>query len=234
MKIILYVHAQPPAERLINYFHPLDYIIHHAIPESIETLKNITPDVILIHTNAIQSSATIDELNAIFHCPIIVMNDIPDETSCVMTLEQGADDFVLTNIHPRELYARINAIARRITKQFLHAPEKTYYQFDEWCLYPASRKIQDQNNKELSLSISEYQLMYAFVTQPQKILSRDYLLNITKHNETGPLDRRIDVQISRLRHKLDPVGTKPFSIKTIRNGGYVFTSDVQVIHENTP
>ena len=87
------------------------------------------------------------------------------------------------------------------------------------------------NDKELCLSAGEYELLLIFLQNPQKILDREFLLHLTKNDDLSPLDRRIDVQISRLRQKIESDVKKPSLIKTIRNEGYIFTAFVTSIKE---
>ena len=98
--------------------------------------------------------------------------------------------------------------------------------------YPASRQVFDEQNQELQLSVGEYDLLYTFVQQPQRVLDREFLLQVTKNSDLNPFDRRIDVQISRLRQKIEVDTKQPDLIKTIRNGGYMFTAPVTVVKEN--
>ena len=124
------------------------------------------------------------------------------------------------------------AITRRIIRvQQNTAQGKDVLVFANWRLNPASRQVFDKNNQELQLSAGEYDLLFIFVQQPQRILDRDLLLQITKNTGHGPFDRRIDVQISRLRQKIEINAKKPTLIKTIRNGGYMFTSCVVTLKE---
>ena len=145
----------------------------------------------------------------------------------------GADDFVIKPLYPRELHARIGAISRRVTRaQQKNSVGKEVLMFTNWRLYPASRQIFGENNQELQLSAGEYDLLFAFVHQPQRVLDREFLLQVTKNSDLNPFDRRIDVQISRLRQKIELDKKKPALIKTIRNGGYIFTPRVVSLRES--
>lgn len=92
--------------------------------------------------------------------------------------------------------------------------------------------FRDNTNEELSLSAGEYDLLLTFVQQPQRVLDRELLLHITKNSDLNPFDRRIDVQISRLRQKIEVDAKNPTLIKTIRNGGYMFTAQVTTLKES--
>lgn len=114
----------------------------------------------------------------------------------------------------------------------LKEQEKEILVFVNWRLYPASRRVfNNENDQELVLSAGEYDLLLTFVQQPQRVLDREHLLQITKNSDLNPFDRRIDVQISRLRQKIEIDAKKPVLIKTIRNGGYMFTAPVTITKE---
>lgn len=169
-----------------------------------------------------------------FLLPVIVISNEPNPDACVHLLEAGADDFLLKPVNPRELHARISAISRRVQRHAQEAEqEKDVLLFAHWRLYPSSRQVFNAHHEELTLSAGEYDLLLAFVRQPQRVLARDFLLQITKSCNHNPLDRRIDVQISRLRQKIEQDARKPVLIKTIRNGGYLFTSPVITVRENS-
>ncbi|MCD8499658.1 MAG: winged helix-turn-helix domain-containing protein [Gammaproteobacteria bacterium] len=137
--------------------------------------------------------------------------------------------------NPRELLARIKAILRR--RQIVDsAPQEDMifsssssivYSFCGWTLHYATRQLLSPDNTEVSLSGGEFDLLFALVTHPNHVLSRDQLLDLTKNRQAGPFDRSIDIQISRLRRKIDDDSKKPSVIKTVRGGGYIFTCTVK-------
>lgn len=187
------------------------------------------PIAVLIHWRILEKDLDIlFQFYQSYPLPILVLSDSPNDTSCILALEAGADDFISTKMSPRALHARINSIARRISNDTVEIkPEFDTLQFANWRMHPASRQIFDENNNELVLSAGEYDLLYVFVQQPQCVLNRDFLLQVTKQSDHNPFDRRIDVQISRLRQKIECDAKKPSLIKTIRNGGYMFTAPVK-------
>lgn len=189
-----------------------------------------TLDAILINCSLIQGETMIVEtLHQQYVAPIIIISDTSNEEICVRMFEAGADDFMVKPIHPRELHARITAITRRI--QRAHQPvnhQRETLAFDQWRLYPTSRQLFN-NLEEQFLSAKEFDLLLAFVRHPQQVLDRDYLSDITQCHDENPLARRIDVQIYRLRKKIETDAKKPSYIKTIRNNGYLFTAEVHSI-----
>jgi two-component system OmpR family response regulator len=228
---LLFIDTNPVPQSLSAYFEELN--ITMAQRDTLDALEELhsTPLAILVDWSLLASQ--INQLRTFtqkYPIPFIIIHNSFDETICINVLEAGADDFIAKPLHARELHARIHAIARRIArgqKQEAYSSSKNALQFEEWKLLPSSRQLFHKNT-EVPLSAGEYELLKAFVEQPQKALSRDFLLQITKNSETTPFDRRIDVQISRLRQKIEPNPKKPTFIKTIRNGGYLFTAEVML------
>ena len=190
---------------------------------------------LLINWSLIKANSTIiDKLYRQYSIPIIIISDTNNEEVCVRMLEAGADDFIIKPINPRELHARIGAITRRVhrTNQPTNNSEKEVILFANWSLYPTSRQLFNGQTEQL-LSTKEYDLLLAFLRQPQHILDREFLSQITQCGTLSPLARRIDVQICRLRQKIEVDANKPMLIKTIRNSGYIFTAPVQMIKKQT-
>lgn len=233
-KYLLIIDDAPWDEQLAEYFAKFDYAIVQQPDFSQLGKETEPPDALLVNWSLFKDdSSTIDNLYHRYHVPLIVISDKTDEDTCVRMLEGGADDFLIKPLHPRELHARISAISRRVQRSTQDAEqEKEVLLFADWRLYPASRQIFSHLNQELQLSAGEYDLLLAFVRQPQRVLGREFLLQITKNSDLNPFDRRIDVQISRLRQKIETDAKKPALIKTIRNGGYLFTARVLSIKES--
>ncbi len=169
--------------------------------------------------------------------PIILLTAVSEETDKIVGLELGADDYVTKPFNPRELLARIRAVTRRtqLNKPLVALErEKTHvtYQFESWSLDKNYRELLDPQGVEVSLSTGEYDLLLALVEHAQHILSRDQLLDITRNRSAGPFDRSIDVQISRLRQKIEWDPKKPTLIKTVRGGGYMLSATVKRIENN--
>ena len=218
----------PQDQRISNYFTQFGFkIIHYPNLTQVDQSTE-KPAALLINWQLLQNSAmNLETLFECFHAPLIIISDTPNEEVGIQMLESGADDFIVKPINPRELHARITAINRRIQKIFkAQHDEKEVFAFNNWHLYLASHQLFNDQNEELKLSASEYNLLLAFLRQPQQVLGREFLLQLTKNSDLSPLDRRIDIQISRLRHKIEQDTKKPILIKTIRNGGYLFTAQV--------
>ncbi len=198
--------------------------------EMFNLLKVVTPDVIILDLMMPGDNGLTlcKKLNGKY--PVIMLTAMGDETDRIIGLEVGADDYLPKPFNPRELIARIKAILRRTHKEALEptsSQKSEFLCFNQWRLNVLSRRlISIEDDVEVSLSAGEYDLLHAFAIHPHQILSRDELLDITKNRHILPFDRSIDVQISRLRHKVEDDPKKPQLIKTVRGGGYLFTANV--------
>ena len=159
--------------------------------------------------------------------PIIVLSAREAEQVKVAALDAGADDYVTKPFNPRELVARVKAVLRR-SEGAAHGGARPARRvgFAGWALDLVSRELQAPDGVVVQLSAGEFDLLRAFVENPQKVLNRDQLLDIARGRSAAPFDRSIDVQVSRLRRKIEPDPEKPTLIKTVRNGGYLFTAEV--------
>ena len=157
--------------------------------------------------------------------PIIMLTASSDETDRVVGLELGADDYVSKPYSPRELLARIKAILRRAAPE---TPSVRYHRFVGFTLDLMERTVTDSAGNPVALTGLDFQLLKYFTEHPGKILDRGLLCEETRGRDAGPLDRSLDVQISRLRLRLNDDGKQPALIKTVRGAGYVFAADVSV------
>ena len=169
--------------------------------------------------------------------PIIMLTASGDETDRIVGLEVGADDYLAKPFSPRELVARIRAVLRRSQEAYVPACQTNQVRqdgnevvcFADWVLDICTRQLTSPEGVEVSLSAGEYDLLHAFVTHPRRVLSRDQLLEFTRNREAGPFDRSIDIQVSRLRQKIEEDPKKPEIIKTVRGGGYMFTLQIEQV-----
>jgi two-component system OmpR family response regulator len=161
--------------------------------------------------------------------PIIMLTAKGDEIDRVIGLEMGADDYLSKPFGSRELIARIKAVLRRSPGKSAepnteHRPKR--YHFDHWQLDTGARELLRDDGVTVPLSTGEYDLLIALVERPQRVLSRDQLLDLARGRAANAFDRSIDTQVSRLRKKLEPDPTDPKIIKTVWGGGYIFTPAV--------
>lgn len=167
-------------------------------------------------------------LRASSSIPIIMLTAMGDETDRIVGLEIGADDYLSKPFNPRELLARIRAVLRR-PKVGQAVFGNHCYQFGCWVLNPLKRELRTIDQVLMTLTSGEFDLLLCFVTHPQISLNRDQILDLTKGKLAGPFDRSIDVQLSRLRQKIEIDAKHPTLIKTIRNCGYIFSVEVELI-----
>ncbi len=157
-----------------------------------------------------------------------MLSAMGDETDRIIGLELGADDYLPKPCNPRELLARIRAVLRRRQepKTTAEPPLGAGCSFAGWRLDLVRRELRSPQGVIVNLSSGEFTLLQAFIERPQRVLTRDRLLDLARGPDSDAYDRAIDVQISRLRRKLDDgVGGQEL-IRTIRNEGYVFTPRV--------
>ncbi|ALJ34215.1 response regulator [Azospirillum brasilense] len=159
--------------------------------------------------------------------PVIMLTAMGEETDRIVGLEMGADDYLAKPFSPRELLARVKAVLRRASGPPVAggAVGKTLG-FEGWTLDLAKRELRSPDGVLVQLSAGEYDLLVAFVEHPQRVLTRDQLLDLARGRSAVPFDRSIDVQVSRLRRKIEPDPADPTMIKTVRGGGYLFTPAV--------
>jgi two-component system OmpR family response regulator len=168
-------------------------------------------------------------LRAESNIPIIMLTAKGDELDRVIGLEMGADDYLPKPFGSRELVARIKAVLRRgrdNASSGTPGRRPKHYQFDRWRLDTGTRELIRDDGTTLPLSTGEYDLLIAFLERPQRVLSRDQLLDLARGRTANALDRSIDTQVSRLRKKLEQDPTVPKIIKTVWGGGYMFTPAV--------
>ena len=163
--------------------------------------------------------------------PIIMLTGVKDEADRVMGLEGGADDYLTKPFSPRELLARIRALLRRARSQQTVADglqKLRAYRFAGWELNVRLRRLTYSSGDLVSLTNAEFNLLAAFLAAPQRVLSRDQLLRLSRLHNDELYDRSIDTQIARLRRKFESVD-KTKLIHTERGAGYVFTAAVEVV-----
>jgi len=159
--------------------------------------------------------------------PIIMLTAMSDEMDKIIGLEMGADDYLSKPFNPRELLARIKAVLRRVNT--LSPPASSdlkHHHFSRWSLDVHKRELTDQAGVMVVLSSAEFDLLRVFIAHPQRVLSREQLLDLSKGREGGVYDRSIDTLISRLRKKLEIDVKHPEILITIWGGGYQFTPEV--------
>ena len=163
--------------------------------------------------------------------PIIMLTASSDEADRVIGLELGADDYLGKPFSPRELQARIKALLRRAQFASAGAPAGSeILTFDEWRLNTVTHRLFHADGEEVILSGADFALLKLFLDHPQQILDRDTIGNATRGRELMPLDRIIDMAVSRLRQRLRDTDKPPRLIRTVRGSGYQLAAQVSAVH----
>jgi two-component system OmpR family response regulator len=159
--------------------------------------------------------------------PIIMLTAKGGEVDRIIGLELGADDYLAKPFNPRELLARIKAVLRRVGGKSADRAIPRIVRFDGWTLDMLRRELHSPSGVLVDLSGGEYDLLATFVEAPQRVLSRDQLLDLARNRVATAFDRSIDVQVSRLRRKLGAAEGSEGLIKTVRGAGYMFVPTVE-------
>jgi two-component system OmpR family response regulator len=164
--------------------------------------------------------------------PIVMLTGVRDEADRVMGLELGADDYLTKPFSPRELLARIRTVLRR-TKSAVPGParrEIRAYRFGEFELNLRTRRLKPRDGRHIALTNGEFNLLAALLSAPERILTRDQLLEASRVYDNEVYDRAIDIQILRLRRKIEQDPSQPKFIVTERGVGYIFSSSVEILY----
>lgn len=162
--------------------------------------------------------------------PILMLTAVTETTDRIVGLEIGADDYLPKPFDARELLARIRALLRRAA---VNAPVDSGHQpslkFGPWRLNLAKRELRADDLTQVPLSAGEFELLLAFLEHPQRLLTREQLIDYARGDAHDVFDRSIDVQISRIRRKIESNARNPEMIRTVRNAGYIFSLPVSRI-----
>lgn len=210
-----------------------------------QRLQTHKPDVIVLdinmpQRNGIELCRALRESPDYRLLPIIMLTARTSSLDTIMGLETGADDYVAKPFEPLELLSRIRSVIRRAR---MHAENPSYLNheapadsgvirfisFNTWTLDIQNRTLIDQSNTSIPLSNAEFKFLRFMLLHANRTLSRDQLMEEMHGREAGPFDRSIDLQISRLRQKLEVDSKSPSMIKTLRNEGYLLTADVRYL-----
>lgn len=156
--------------------------------------------------------------------PVILVTALKEDVDRIIGLEIGADDYIGKPFNPRELVARMRAVLRRSGGSAAPTTDAVY-RFAGFVADVSARSVAAPDGSDVALTGAEFELLHVFLDRPGRVLSRDQLLEMTQGREAGPLDRSIDVLISRIRRKLGE-RTEQVLFKTVRNGGYQLTVKV--------
>jgi DNA-binding response OmpR family regulator len=192
---------------------------------SAEDIDLVTLDLTLPDLDGLSIARQIRERSAV---PIIMVTGKGELIDRVIGLEVGADDYIAKPFHLREVLARVRAVLRR-TRELAKTgaggarQEDSEIVFDRWVLDRQKRELFDQSGTPCPLTTAEYGLLEIFISHPNRVLSRNQIMDLLKGHEWSPLDRSIDNLVARLRRKIEPPDAAPSLIKTVRGLGYMFT-----------
>jgi DNA-binding response OmpR family regulator len=174
------------------------------------------------------------QLREHWHSGLVIVTGRGDAVDKVVGLEVGADDYVTKPFDLRELLARIKAVLRRVAAPApavtpaAPAAARGRLRFAGWLLDVDARRLSNTEGRDVALTSGEFDLLSTFAQHPGRVLSRDFLLESTRGREAAPFDRTIDVQVGRLRRKLEPDAVEPQIIKSVRGAGYILVPAVVV------
>jgi two-component system OmpR family response regulator len=171
-------------------------------------------------------------LRSQFTLPIVMLTGVREEADRVMGLELGADDYIVKPFSPRELLARIRTVLRR-SGSSVPPPERREvraYRFRGFELNLRTRRLRPADGRSITLTNGEFNLLAALLASPQRVLSRDQLLEASRVHDNEVFDRAIDIQVLRLRRKIEVDPTQPQYIVTERGAGYIFTAPVETVY----
>jgi two-component system OmpR family response regulator len=196
-------------------------------------LKTAHPDLVILDLMlpGEDGLALCRDLRTRSNVPVLMLTARGEETDRIVGLEMGADDYLPKPFHPRELLARVKSILRRARAlpENLQPERAKAFRFAGWTLDIATRTLAAPDGVLVDLSGTEFRLLRTFVDHPNRTLTRDQLIEFMLDRDAGPFDRAIDVQVSRLRHRLRDRGKEPGIIKTVRGHGYVLAVPVEAV-----
>jgi two-component system, OmpR family, response regulator len=166
-------------------------------------------------------------LRASSNLPILMLTALGEDVDRIVGLEIGADDYVTKPFNSRELVARIRALLRRTRAFGVKGGQRLGpLRFAGWRIFPAERRLLSPEGVRVTTTSAEFDLLLAFCHHSGEVLSREQLLEWTHGGLAGPVERSVDVHVSRIRQKIEPDPRDPTFIKTVRLGGYIFTPEV--------
>lgn len=167
------------------------------------------------------------EIRGTSNVPVILLTALGEPVDRVIGLELGADDYVAKPFEPREILARVRNIFRRMDGPEPVAGDADTLRFAGWVLHLPSRSLADAAGRPVRLTTAEFELLQALAGHPNRVLSRDQLLDLARNRSGTPFDRSIDVHIGHLRRKIEDNPRDPQLIKTVHGVGYMFATAVE-------
>ena len=215
-------------ELLRTYLGSVGYtVLEAADAKALRAVLTTQPvDLILLDQRLPDADGLVlaQEIRANSNVGIIIITGFGQPVDRILGLELGADDYVAKPVDLRELLARIRSVLRRRSPRPTELPGAL--DFEGWRIDPSARRLTAPGGGMVELTSGEFDLLMIFARHPNRVLSRDEIMNALHHREAGPYDRAIDVQVGRLRRKIEPDPTRPVLIKSVRGAGYLFAPKV--------
>jgi two-component system OmpR family response regulator len=215
-------------ELLRTYLGSVGYtVLEAADAKALRAVLTIQPvDLILLDQRLPDADGLVlaQEIRANSNVGIIIITGFGQPVDRILGLELGADDYVAKPVDLRELLARIRSVLRRRSPRPTELPGAL--DFEGWRIDPSARRLTAPGGGMVELTSGEFDLLMIFARHPNRVLSRDEIMNALHHREAGPYDRAIDVQVGRLRRKIEPDPARPVLIKSVRGAGYLFAPKV--------
>jgi two-component system OmpR family response regulator len=218
---------------LTEYLGKFGYSVRAATRPSagLRTLKSDPPDLVILDVMLpeMDGLAVCRKIRESSKVPVIMLTARGEVSDRIVGLELGADDYMPKPFNPRELLARIKSVLRRhrAVPDNLQPERAGALRFAGWTLDLAARNLVSPLQVVVALSGAEFRLLRVFLSYPNRVLSRDQLMDLTVGREADPFDRSVDVQVSRLRQRLGDDAREPVIIKTVRGEGYVLAAGVE-------
>jgi two-component system OmpR family response regulator len=166
-------------------------------------------------------------LRRVSSLPIIMLTASDDDVDRINALELGADDYITKPFNSRELVARIRTVLRRSQSgRDIEEARARVFRFAGWCVHTIERQLYSPEGARITITSAEFDLLVAFCLNAGRVISREQLLDLTYGGAAGPVERTVDVHVSRIRQKIEADPREPALIKTVRLGGYLFTPPV--------
>ena len=200
----------------------------HSGAELMSLMRSDPPELVLLDVDMPgEDGFTIARsLREHYRCGLVMVTGHADTMDKIVGLEVGADDYITKPMEMRELLARVKAVLRRRASAGAVAAPRCVYRFAGWSLDTTTRRLTDAQGVETSLTSGEFDLLKVLLENAGRVLSRDELLQHTHGRPAGPADRTIDIQVLRLRRKIEAVPDEPRIVKSVRNVGYVLVPAV--------
>lgn len=230
---ILLVEDDAEISQLITQYlekHDMDVVAVSNSEAMDQALSNRAFDLLLLDLNlpGEDGFSICRRVRAQQSLPIIIVTAKAEDVDKILGLEMGADDYVVKPFNSRELLARIRAVLRRADTQSRvgASPPRQTYHFAGWRMELLSREVVSPRGIKVAMTGAEFDLLHALCENPNRVLTRDQLINLTHGPTSGPFERSVDVLISRLRQKLEKDPKNPAIILTVRSEGYLFAASV--------